>query len=775
MTDSSNSKETGLRLSKSLVQLLEVLPSQAETKLVEAVSRSFGRGHPPPEEASTKMTASLVRDFVKQLQQDPTRRHFVVDRDTLLTDDSGWLTLVARCSPAQNNSNKDDGNEQPHVQWAITTVRSLERSVFDHCFQVAAGGDWRIQHANGPRGSAVVSNKRTGEDCCQQAFFSDMPKCVAATGRQLGLLYPKQCVIRVLRTAPRASLTQGLTRVLEQPNVPDNVFTLWIRHHERVQDLPGMGRFRYESVTEAKNHNRCVLDLLTAIEQDEEDAQRPTSPLAYDFVQASQANFQRCRPDCSPSNNNSTSLRSINAPEVSSSQPRQQSDVKIETAPSQVPVNLPDTAALRENDNHKNSVAQKQIGPLSIQMPDLSIPEIKSSKEEEQFVDKETVSAKPEESSNDTDPKPPSAETTNDSTCLRNGEELRMSENAKDKLDSLEIPSDDTNVQPVLKNSDKTPDGRGTPLVLYTSADKATQDIGEKPTQSEHETGVTEKGVVDASSLLDSDDQHKIDPAMPAGNDISNIECDKSEEGFHESETNLMSELNSEEAVSKKMVSADDGGVASDKVDESFLTANSKAFVSSQNDALSLLGSPDKPTLLGLDPMGLAMALSLSMEVQPEDTQFDDVLIQPTFSFDEDEEVKPATDIVVDTKEACAEDTTTTVGRETATPEQTSSDPQNLAAKEDIKDEEMVVVNHTERATDSHRDNTNKDAVPSKTAEQRKSPPSKETKKTVFCVVCQTKKPKTDFSNNQLKKKKNTKCMACVRSNTLGPSNNENA
>ena len=269
--------EFGNQLRTNLEALLTALPDEADARLTDSVSRCFGRGHPPPEVVRTAPTKALLQCFVQQLAQDPKRRHFVVDRDSIVTDDAAWLTLAALDTP---------------IMWSITTTRSLERSVYDTCY--AAG--WKVQHAPGPRGTAVVAKATLpySTTAVQQAFFSDLPRSVAATGTQLGTLYAHQCIVRVLRTAPRASLTQGLMRIYQQPVTP-NVFTLWIRHHEHIDDLPGLGRYRY-GATQKQPPNITILDLLTAVDEDVDNAERPTSPVAYDFVQASQAGRQRCDP-----------------------------------------------------------------------------------------------------------------------------------------------------------------------------------------------------------------------------------------------------------------------------------------------------------------------------------------------------------------------------------------------------------------------------------------------------------------------------------------------
>ena len=126
--NSLEASEVGLHLSQSLQQLLESLPDSVEEKLVEGVSKCFGRGHPLPEEAScTKSTEQLIQDFCQQLDKDPSRRHFVVDRDSLVTDDAGWLAL-ARAGGASLSYNNNNNKDHPPLQWCINTVRSLERS-----------------------------------------------------------------------------------------------------------------------------------------------------------------------------------------------------------------------------------------------------------------------------------------------------------------------------------------------------------------------------------------------------------------------------------------------------------------------------------------------------------------------------------------------------------------------------------------------------------------------------------------------------------------------
>lgn len=650
------SKETGLCLSQSLHELLQVLPPKTEEKLVEGVSRCFGRGHFLPEEESTASAATLVRDLLQQLQKDPTRRHFVVDHDNLVTDDAAWLTLASCSSSIANDDDNTNKKKNIPLQWAITTVRSLERGIFEHCYPTDA---WKIQHATGPRGSAVVTKRgalvttddtsTTSNIQVHQAFFSDMPKCVAATGIQLGTLYPEQCIVRVLRTAPRSSLTQGLTRVLQQPNVPSNVFTLWIRHHETISDLPGMGSYQYRkaaTTNHEKNHRQSVLELLTEIVDEDEDA--PTSPLAYDFVQASQASLQRCRPQ-----DNKASPPPAIQPNFSFDCPKSKSAIVQETTTSAK--DTMETALELPNLERENNNKTVMLSTSTSEVPNSSDGSV-------EIVSESRIEM-------------------NVNTASRNDSTVPVQDNAQLASSNQEV-------------IDNTKGGVGTiPATL----------IGDK----EEDGKESDEAIVAA--------------ATQKGDGLAMPREEKASEEAHEQ--------------------------------------TSKAVV-------SLLGSSENPTPLTHDPMGLAIALSGTPTASlPVDTRFDDLEILPSLSFDEADTKPSSMSKQSDNEKSSSQvDMEVPADGKVMTSNIEGSNPKETA----VLPTETVAVNEQNGASETATCSEPAQAI----AQQPNASSARNTKK-VRCVGCGTKKAKSDFSNSQLKKKKNHRCLECVRANCLGPAGNQ--
>jgi len=624
------SKETGLRLSQGLDQLLEVLPSHAEEKLVEGVSRCFGRGHPLPEETSTSSTAVLVKDFAQQLRKDPSRRHFVVDRDSIVTDDAGWL-VAARCALPN----------MP-LQWAITTVRSLERNVYENCYET----EWKVQHATGPRGSAVVTKRGAGDsNACHQAFFSDMPSFVSATGKQLGSLYPSHLIVRVLRTSPRSSLNDRLTRILQQTNVPDNVFTLWIRHHEAIADLPGLGKYRYHRQVKNKH---SIQELLTDIVEEQEDENLPSSPLAHDFVQASQAPPQRCRP-----------------------RPPLQSTPKT-SAPQTRAFAFDVQPKITDNDIEKDTTVHVSTNTDEVPAKDKST----------------TLNVTAVPGKNSPNESPGSVDTCDVKDLV--AEATAVEEAKSSTPDIAEVPE----LLAELKNAELPIDP-----ILQTSSSKQ------------------ETAKIDETTEFD---------AFPS-------------EGIHTVNTTVFTEKDS----------------ASKNLEDT----RHKSLTTSEEKSVNSL--------------------------------YDDLEIAPTFSFDEDDVAPLETDNIEGyvNPTPCTERknlASTKPEHDTAVLDDNGPNTQdhvviktkvpNIDEKSDefsnVEREVVVQAAWLQAATEA-------ETVPGKTKNldpelnQSSTASLKRQTKTVRCVGCGTKKDKSDFSNSQLKKKKNTRCLQCVRGNRLGPSNND--
>lgn len=734
----THSKETGLRLSKSLDQLLEVLPGQVDQKLAEATSRCFGRGHPLPEETSTSGTAALIKDFADQIRKDPSRRHFVVDRESLVTDDAGWL-VAARC--ALPNSS---------LQWAITTVRSLERCVYHNCYET----EWKIQHATGPRGSAVVTKRSTGDpNTCHQAFFSDMPKCVAATGKQLGKLHPSQIIVRVLRTAPRSSLNDRLTRFLQQP-LPENVFTLWIRHHESIADLPGLGKYRYKTIDGDKHP---VLELLTDIIEEKEGANLATSPLAHDFMQASQAPPQRCRrpqsdnPKFAPVTAVAPDTRSFTfdvKPQGDGNPFRYAAEI-VAVERGETPVKTASSSESIETSNKSNpeilssSVTAREADPLltTTEEQSLSASADDEAKVADAVVDMGILS---------TGSSLEEASTTEDTTAENPNDKVVASEpfestDIGDALTDSEIAEVDPHVIPddeVVIHKFTTIDGKDGDVV-YCAENKQAR-LHSK---------------VDTRTLGESTENNGS-PVVEFGE----LEADKTTQ---EDKT----------AVSHAEDAKPDSATA---VEENAFTTPLKKTVdateevrSNSSRALSLLGTPENPTTLTLDPMGLAMAVvSASNEVHtPLDTQYDDLEVSPTFTFDE-EDLTPGK--VSKSKGYGALTPSTEIKDQTETEVASESNARNGGVTS-IVNSRLESSSRMEQETageiTSLSNLSEPSTVPSSNSEIVATAEKRQTKK-VRCVGCGMKKPKADFSNSQLKKKKNNRCLYCVRANCLGPANN---
>eukprot|EP00977_Amphora_coffeiformis_P008218 scaffold1842_cov148-Amphora_coffeaeformis.AAC.2 len=684
------SKETGLRLSKSLDQLLEVLPSQAEEKLVEGVSRCFGRGHPLPEETSTSATAVLINDFAQQLRKDPSRRHFVVDRDSLVTDDAGWL-VAARCAMPSTP-----------LQWAITTVRSLERSVYDNCYEA----EWKIQHATGPRGSAVVTKRGAGDsNACHQAFFSDMPSFVAATGKQLGSLYPSQLIVRVLRTAPRSSLNDRLTRILQQPNVRENVFTLWIRHHEAIADLPGLGKYRYNAHV---RNTHSVLELLTDIVEEQEDANLPSSPLAHDFVQASQAPPQRYRPQATPTS-------------------------------------APPQARAFSFDN-KTKMTDKDVTKDSAILVTMDAAE-----------------------------GPAKSESTFDST---DGVGTNIPKMFHAPAGTCEVEEFVATAKEETKSSVPDAAALESPVVLVESKDvdlptDSSIQAAQESTKINETPEDSVSGKVDAVFLneVDAVEQTQV-KASPAVTSVDGEEVNT---------MTTTSEGSNSDLANVEGTEPDSPAAAEEKSFETRMEETTdKTEEAQSNKALSLLGSIECPTVFTLEPMGLATVVSASTDVYPLDTQYDDLEIAPTWSFDEEDATLEKTSNVqgdanptspTESKSA----TPTNPQRKIVEPDAIGTDNQEevVTAPNAVKlnSKSEIEVDDTEKEEVSVQVAAESETVDPEATQSSVAPSKRQTKK-VRCVGCGTKKDRTEFSNSQLKKKKNNRCLQCVRANCLGPSNN---
>jgi hypothetical protein len=670
--------ETGLRLCASLDGLLESLPAEAEGRLVEQVSRCFGRGHPVPEVSSTAGVAALLHDFVRQLRKDPTRRQIVVDRDSLVTDDAGWLTAAKHSAFTATTK---QGSGVPPLQWAITTVRSLERGIYDHCY--AQG--WRIQHATGPRGSAVVTKRGSSSATpCEvaeddehppvaQAFFSDVPKYVVATGRQLAALYPGQIILRVLRAAPRASLTDGLTSVVQQQE-GDSVFTLWIRHHERV-DLTGMGRYRFAT---AKYSQRSVLDLLTAFV--DEETPRSTSPVAHDFAQASQAGLQRCR----------TPSPTLSPPPLEGGQAQV---FRFATTQDEKKTTEQDDAALEEStgeDTHTETT-----GAVAMDAAPLLAGE--------NTTDLSTSAS------------PLAAATTSPQSLPKS-------------FLALELPEEvGTNLATTLVAAPLVGDPE---IVDPMSTEPAIHETNE-PDEKEESTVSTHQPIAEEERVEETTFRRNTLP--PFSNTVV--------ESALETTGQAMSVTPARDQCTE---------LSEDVIRE---------------PALDVSGTP---TVMGTDPIIMAMTASPDFvgETSILGEKGGSSKMKKIGQSPDREKRRPKQKLTVVSNVSQAVE---------GTKAPASVSPQGLmelaaapsSSKEDqtesktSKDESGLATSAEASRAVSYESST----VPPSLS----SSPSRKAKK---CIGCGTKKPTTSFSNSQLKKKRNARCMECVRSNRLGPADN---
>jgi hypothetical protein len=677
--------ETGLRLCASLDGLLESLPAEAEGRLVEQVSRCFGRGHPVPEVSSTAGVSALLHDFVRQLRKDPTRRQIVVDRDSLVTDDAGWLTAAKHSAFTATTK---QGSGVPPLQWAITTVRSLERGIYDHCY--AQG--WRIQHATGPRGSAVVtkrgSSSATPSEVAEddehppvaQAFFSDVPKYVVTTGRQLAALYPGQIVLRVLRAAPRASLTDGLTGVVQQQE-GDSVFTLWIRHHERV-DLTGMGRYRFAT---AKYSQRSVLDLLTAFV--DEETPRSTSPVAHDFSQASQAGLQRCR----------TPSPTLSPPPLEGGQAQV---FRFATTQDEKKTTEQDDAALEESTGEDAHTETTGAGSMD------SAPLLAG----ENTTDLSTLAF------------PLAAATTSPQSLPKSSLALGLPEEVGTSLATTLVAAplvsdpeivDPMFTEPTIHETKEIPDEKEESAVS-THQPIAEEERVEETTFRRNTLPPFSHTVVE-SALETTGQTMSVTPARDQCTELS-------EDVIHEpasdvSGTTVRSTVMGTEGLILVMTSSPD------VVDETSIVGekggSSKMKTIGESPHREKRGPQQKSTVVS----------NVSQTVEG-------TKASASVSLQELTELTAAS----------------------------SSSKEDQTESKTSKDEDGLATSAEASSAVSYESST----VPPSLSSCCRSP-SRNAKK---CTGCGTKKPKTSFSNSQLKKKRNARCMECVRSNRLGAADN---
>jgi len=116
------------------------------------------------------------------------------------------------------------------ISWAVESHAVFERSksLYEDNRRV-----WDIPNDDGP--DALIVKNRVSGTC----FFAyDNTETVARIGEHLAKARPNETVIRVLRATANESWADTIRRIATKQDVPDNVYTLWIR-----EEVPLCGRF----------------------------------------------------------------------------------------------------------------------------------------------------------------------------------------------------------------------------------------------------------------------------------------------------------------------------------------------------------------------------------------------------------------------------------------------------------------------------------------------------------------------------------------------------
>lgn len=178
-----------------------------------------------------------MRTFADALQEDPQLRHHVVDlrlqqahggfgRSTWsqhfiaeeILDSLFWVLPIWQ---HEEGIGKLSWSFESHA--LFTRCRSLYESIDGYAWNVVGDHD-----------SVVVKNRVSGN--CM--FATDNLEIVGEIGEALATERPDEMVIRVLRATANESGHGSIQRIVTKRDVPDNLYTLWIR-----EDLAECGRF----------------------------------------------------------------------------------------------------------------------------------------------------------------------------------------------------------------------------------------------------------------------------------------------------------------------------------------------------------------------------------------------------------------------------------------------------------------------------------------------------------------------------------------------------
>jgi len=217
---------------KSLATDPHIQKYQESTRMTNATKRD-------DPEAATGLSSVVnesflyrsLRSFADALQEDPQLRHHVVDlrfpqgrsvmSQFIAEEILDSLFFVLPIWQHEEGIGKLSWSFESHA--VFTRCRSLYEGMDGHTWNVVAGHD-----------SIIVKN-RVSDNCM---FATDNMRIVAEIGEKLGTERPDEMVIRVLRATANESWHGVIQRIVTKRDVPDNVYTLWVR-----EDLVEVGRF----------------------------------------------------------------------------------------------------------------------------------------------------------------------------------------------------------------------------------------------------------------------------------------------------------------------------------------------------------------------------------------------------------------------------------------------------------------------------------------------------------------------------------------------------